>query len=160
MDLWSISYLKRRGTSAAAVVIPEIQNGTYTNTVTDPTDAAASISFNPSGLVSVFASSGSSYTWLPSGGVAANYSIFLHKDSGSGTLAGIAMDTWVNLAAVQTFGLSQATVGSKNWVGTMAIRLDSPATTFETVNLSFTTTVNAAEGGGGGPPDGGGGIEP
>lgn len=160
MDNWSISFLKRRGSSSSAPTpIVDIQIGSYTNSTTDPVNAAASISFNPSGLLSVFATTGSGYTWLVDG-IASDYSIFLHKLSG-GTLEGIAEEVWVNLGSIQTFGVSQTTDGTKNWDGEMSIRKDSPATVFETVGIAFSATRSPAEGGGGGGgAGGGGGVNP
>lgn len=136
-----------------------IMPDSYYNVVVSPITAGASISFAPSGLVSVFASTGAPYTWR-TGGVASDYSIFAHKISG-GTLEGIAEETWINLASVCTFGVAQLVVGTKTWVGTLAIRKDSPGTVLNTVNIDFLATVQAAAGGGGGgggsPPGGGGG---
>lgn len=163
--MWSISYLRNRpAVGGAAAPVINIAPDSYSNVVVDTLDAAASISFNPSGLVSVFASTGTPYTWRV-GGLSSDYSIFAHKLSG-GTLEGIAEETWVNLASVRTFGVAQLVVGTKTWVGTLAIRKDSPGTVLNTVNIDFLATVQAAAGGGGGggggPPSGGGGggIDP
>lgn len=151
----SIMILRRPGAAAAAPTVT-LNDMTFQNAVTDPSDAYCSIKFKTDGTTVVVADSGSALDWLGQG-VAADYTVILEPTSGTLSVGTAGQD--LPLTSDREFGVSRTIVGSKGWTGTVSIKRASDGVVVAgPANLSLSALVSGSTtntGGGSTPPSGG-----
>ena len=132
MTMLYSALLGNRGATGSVQLVA----ATIEDAVTDPSDATASISFEPTG--GAVQSDSANYNWLISGN-AADFDIKATITAGSFSTG--TSGSWLNLASNRGWTVSRTTIGSKTCTATFEISRTGQATAIDSATITLTATV-------------------
>jgi hypothetical protein len=117
----------------------QIEDASYGDTVSDPSNARSVLTLDTDGLLSASGSEGGSQTYL-TGAPASSYEVKFHKNSGT-TPTGSTLDVWLPLSTARSLTLSQGVEGSSTCNLTVSIGLLGTSTALDSATIVLTAIV-------------------
>ena len=118
----------------------------YTDAALDPADAAGTLTFLSTGVITDTFPTGDANKWWESGpvtGIGTGKYVRLATSSGSlNHPSSLSAGVWYELSTSRVFGVERTTLGSQSWQGTVQLSLNGSTVHFESSTVTMTATVS------------------